>query len=448
LVRTRHGIYATKAAMEKAATTPALGHELAVRSAMLVVGDCVASHQSAAIIHGIDMLNDPKPGLVTLTRPRNQDRHGREDIAVHSGELASWQVMRLRTIRLTIIARTVVDLARTMTSFMEGVVVADAALRTRKVTPFEFEPILEACAGWRGQEQARNVIDFADVNAGSVFESCLRVLLRDWGFEPPETQVTIITGGSSFTVDFMYREQRTIIEADGKAKYTERKILLKQFERDRLLRDAGYKVVHVTWDEVFRQPQVVIDRIRRAFAVGGPFLGRDRKARRDLYVAYLMQAGAGQALDVDGARARVLAARHLGRGEMTAPGPQHPVPYVRALVAVAGLAGRPAPRDSPRVQPGGDLSDPHHGSARERLGGVRENPDLQADPAFVVDLGGTPGVVPVESLRDTERASGPEGGDELRDLAGRGVPDEVTRTLIRQEAARRRLDRYLPRRGV
>jgi len=43
-----------------------------------------------------------------------------------------------------------------------------------------------------------------------------------------------------------------------------------QFERDRLLRDAGYKVVHFTWRELFDTPEIVIARIRQALGdMGG-----------------------------------------------------------------------------------------------------------------------------------------------------------------------------------
>jgi very-short-patch-repair endonuclease len=271
MVRTRYGIYATKAAMEKAAMTPRLGHALEVGSAMLAVDHgTVASHQSAAILHGIDLLRAPPKGQVALTRDKARNHSALQGIVFHTGDLPKDHITKWQYIPVTTIPRTVVDLARAL-PFMEGVVVADAALRTRELVTFEFEPVLEACVHWPGLERAREVVKFSDPNAGSVFESCLRVFLRDWGFAPPETQVTILAGGSAFDVDFLYREHRTIIEADGLLKYNEARDLRKQFERDRVLRDAGYKVIHVTWDEVFRHSQIVIDRIKTAFKAINPF---------------------------------------------------------------------------------------------------------------------------------------------------------------------------------
>jgi very-short-patch-repair endonuclease len=47
--------------------------------------------------------------------------------------------------------------------------------------------------------------------------------------------------------------------------------MLAQFRRDRLLRDAGYKVVHFTWRELFDTPAAVVARIRKALADPAPY---------------------------------------------------------------------------------------------------------------------------------------------------------------------------------
>ena len=38
-----------------------------------------------------------------------------------------------------------------------------------------------------------------------------------------------------------------------------------ELKRDRLLRDQGLEVVHLTWAELFGQPERVVNRIREAF---------------------------------------------------------------------------------------------------------------------------------------------------------------------------------------
>src|SRR5262245_58925663 len=71
LVRTRHGVYATAEAVASAGQDKAHAHALEVRSALAAIEapGVVASHASAAMIHGIPLLNDPLGGLVSLTGP-------------------------------------------------------------------------------------------------------------------------------------------------------------------------------------------------------------------------------------------------------------------------------------------------------------------------------------------------------------------------------------------
>lgn len=276
LVRMRRGVYASKAAVDAADEGPRKRHRLDVFSALTAIGfDAVASHQSAAFLQGLDLLGireGETPPAVTLTRPRDErrNRRGIEGVICHAASLPSAHVEKRGAMRITSVRRTVSDLARTL-PFMDAVVVTDSALRTREFTQSEYEHVIKSCSGWPGAARARKVIEFADPDSDSVFESCLRVFFQEWGFDPPETHVTIHGASDDLVVDFLFRERDTIVEADGMLKYKEKRDLDEQFKRDRLLRDAGYKVVHVTWTEAFRQPQVAIGRIRRAFAAKSPF---------------------------------------------------------------------------------------------------------------------------------------------------------------------------------
>jgi len=84
-------------------------------------------------------------------------------------------------------------------------------------------------------------------------------------------QVTIRGSGFVYRGDFYWHKYRTIVEADGMAKYEDPARAREQIRRDRLLRDAGYKLVHFTWRELFDTPELVITRIRSAFASPSPF---------------------------------------------------------------------------------------------------------------------------------------------------------------------------------
>jgi hypothetical protein len=228
----------------------------------------VASHHSAARIYGLDLLREPADGTVTLTVPpaARTGRHSQAHVIQHAAELPDQHVSTRYGQLVTTAARTVVDIARTST-FMAGVVVADSALRERHTSKTELHRVLEFCERWPGSSRARQVIDFASPVAESALESCARVSFRDHGLPTPELQVNIIGrgGGIIARVDFFWRSFSTIAEADGLLKYDGRDKAIAELKRDRLLREAGFEVVHFTWRELFSDPKRVAARIRAAF---------------------------------------------------------------------------------------------------------------------------------------------------------------------------------------
>lgn len=273
LVRMRRGVYATRTAVVLAAGDPARLHALRVLAVTNSVGfDSVASHQSAALIHGLDLLEPAPPDVVTLTGPpsRTGNRPRCEDLVFHVAALPPAHVTTCYGTSVTTVARTVVDLGR-MVPFMEAVTVADSALRLGKTTKPALVRVTDSCTRWPGVDQARRAVAFASELAESALESCARVVFDRCGLEPPELQVTFRGERFAFRGDFYWAQYRTIVEADGMAKYENPQRARDQIRRDRLLRDAGYKVVHFTWRELFETPEVVITRIRNAFASPTPF---------------------------------------------------------------------------------------------------------------------------------------------------------------------------------
>jgi Protein of unknown function (DUF559) len=130
--------------------------------------------------------------------------------------------------------------------------------------------VLVRCPRWPGIQRARRLVAFADPLAESVLESISRAVFHEHGLPPPELQVWVgdedeIAG----RVDFFWREQRTIAEADGAIKYTGPARALAQLNRDARLRAAGFEVVHFTWPEITKVPGQVVDTIRAAFRRGG-----------------------------------------------------------------------------------------------------------------------------------------------------------------------------------
>jgi hypothetical protein len=272
LVALRRGVYARADSLASSADDPARTHAFQVAAALLAAGEpASASHQSAAILHGLDVLKRPPESLVTLTRPPHVrgNRVSRNYLKIYTGRLLRGHVTKHYGLPVTSVARTVVDLART-SPFMDGVVVADSALHARKATHAELTAVLDACPSWPGINRARHVVAFSDHRSESVLESCARVTFDDHGLPPPELQVDIGDDQIIGRVDFCWLEHLTIAEADGMIKYANPARAADQLERDQLLRDAGYNVVHFTWRQVFRETERVIARIRDAFGRPSP----------------------------------------------------------------------------------------------------------------------------------------------------------------------------------
>lgn len=275
LVQVRRGAFATRPAAAAAESDPRRAHALQVAAVRACVGrDAVGSHHSAALIHGFELLTWPLPELVTMTCPPSARGRGRAEAGLRfrSAELPASHVTRACGTTVTTPARTVIDLARTL-PFMDSVVLADSALRAGKTTREELVSVCDDCARWPGMPgmgKARRVVAFSSEFAESVLESCARVIFDAFGLEPPEIQATIRGPGFVFRADFSWDRYKTIAEADGLPKHTAAEDTLAQFRRDRLLRDAGYKVVHFTWRELFDTPALVIARVRKAQASSAP----------------------------------------------------------------------------------------------------------------------------------------------------------------------------------
>jgi hypothetical protein len=218
-------------------------------------------------MHGLDLLTVRSAHVVTVTQSHRirGNRAGYSGVRLYTADVPDEQVTRRFRVLCTTAARTVIDLARSAT-FTAGVVVADSALQKKKTTRAELESVLAHCNRWPGIVNARRVVEFSDGRSESVLESVARAAMHEHGLEPPELQVWVGADGVRIgRVDFLWREHRTIAEADGKGKYEERGQAVRQLERDTRLRDAGFEVVHFTWAEIVYAPEQVIARIYAAF---------------------------------------------------------------------------------------------------------------------------------------------------------------------------------------
>jgi predicted transcriptional regulator of viral defense system len=233
----------------------------------------VVSHVSAAVLHGLPIWAVPL-GRVHVTRRPPANGSGSRRVHLHVGRLADDEVTVLGDLALTDIARTSVDVARTL-PFEQALVIVDAALATRRTTRDQLADCLDRLGAVPGVRRAAHVVAFADGRSESVGESRSRVLLKRLGLPAPALQVRVRRpdGSEIARCDFGWEETRTVAEFDGRIKYGRLlrpgqepgDVVFEEKLREDEIRDNGLKVARWIWREI-DTPLVVGDRLRRAFA--------------------------------------------------------------------------------------------------------------------------------------------------------------------------------------
>src|SRR5262249_40241735 len=246
--RLAHGVFAPAELVAAEAGDPAGKHAVRVAAALAVSGrGAVASHQSAAAIHALELIGRRPDETVALTRPPGTAgcRTGGPGIRMHIAALPAGHVVTRRGLPVTSVARTVADLARA-SSFRAGVVAADSALRGRQASKADLDLCITTCAGWPGIQNARRVAHFADARAESVLESISRVAFDDLGLPPPDLQAWV---GDEYEIigraDFLWRAYRTVGDADGAVKYSDPARAVAQLSRGADRRPAWFGVCRV-----------------------------------------------------------------------------------------------------------------------------------------------------------------------------------------------------------
>jgi len=231
----------------------------------------VLSHQSAAVVYGLPLWKTPLD-RVHLTRNRRGGGRITRRTTVHCAPIGE-HVAVVDGHALTLPARTVVDLARTL-PFEQAVVVGDAAVRRFGVGREDLEAELARAARRHGVDAARRVVRFLSGHSESVGESRSRVMLSRAGLPAPSQQGEVFEPGGRRIgrVDFHF-DGIVLGEFDGRVKYGR---LLKpgqspgdavfaEKQREDALRDLGFQVVRWTWDDL-EAPGQVAERVRRAIA--------------------------------------------------------------------------------------------------------------------------------------------------------------------------------------
>lgn len=237
------------------------------RAAVLSSGipDAVASHTTAARVHGIARPLGRHPEHVTVDR--GQRRRRRRDLVFHARSLQLGDVEVRDCVPVTTVARTLVDLAGSLDHRIDAVWAIDDALRRGLCGLNQLHAQCSRYTGSAGATAAARVAE-ADGKAESVLETAGRLALADHGVPLPEAQYQVVDGYGNVIarLDGAYPKRRLALEFDGRDAHERPDAVLHDRRRQNQLEVLGWHVLRFTWWDVTRDPANFAATVQRAVA--------------------------------------------------------------------------------------------------------------------------------------------------------------------------------------
>jgi very-short-patch-repair endonuclease len=246
-----------------------IGHEhLTVHARMLAAtlacGEgSVVSHGTAAWLLG---LRRWRPNEVDVIAPIEAGRKipgiKRRFVPPPTGDEVWWR----NGVPLTSAARTIVDCAGTFDAGEVGGMIEQAAVEglldivaidrvldgpRRRGT----KQLLRALAPWRRYRRG--------IKLRSRMEAKLLPLLTEAALPIPQTNAKLRLAGKVYEVDFLWREQKLVVETDGGRFHDNPAAGARDSARNHALADAGYRLPRLGWEDLRDRPEQTLREIAR-----------------------------------------------------------------------------------------------------------------------------------------------------------------------------------------
>jgi very-short-patch-repair endonuclease len=225
-------------------------------AAVLACGpDAVLSHRSAAALWD---LRPTTRTAVDVIAPRT--RHRRSGINLHLPRcLQPEHRTEHNGIPCATVARTLADLG----AVVNHTAVERAWHRAEMLGLLDVravEQVLGSGHGRHGAQHLRKLLyeSRADQITRSELEERLLTLCVDAGLQRPEVNARIEANGTTYEVDFLWRDQRLVAETDGWGPHHTRDAFESDRRRDADLLVGGLRVVRFTWRQITRNPGAVV----------------------------------------------------------------------------------------------------------------------------------------------------------------------------------------------
>jgi very-short-patch-repair endonuclease len=218
----------------------------------------VLSHRSAADHWGLLATARARVDVTVSTRGRRAQRPGIDLHCVR--RLDPEDVTELERIPVTTVGRTLVDLCAVETDRRVEKAL-DQAYVLRLLSPGELEDALARTAGRKTGPLRRAMAAerAAAALTRSELEERFLALVRRGGLPEPEVNARL----HGYEVDFLWREQRRVVEVDGYAFHSTPQALARDRRKDIDLELAGFPVTRFTGSQVVHDSEDTLERTRR-----------------------------------------------------------------------------------------------------------------------------------------------------------------------------------------
>jgi very-short-patch-repair endonuclease len=239
-------------------------------AAVLACGpDAVLSHRSAAYLWGlVDDWDEP----IDVTAP---NRRGRSPDGVAAHRDRSLQPIDKTThhdVPCTTVARTILDFAAVEPDWKVRKVVAQAEV-LQILDKSKLRALLKRSRRRRGVARVRLILDTIHPQTKRTRSELERLFLEMCAkreIAEPEVNVWLLAAdGRRYQADFLWRDQKLIIEADSRRFHDTDSAFVSDRKRRQQLELAGWRVSQCTWEEVEREPR------RLALTVRGLIAGQE-----------------------------------------------------------------------------------------------------------------------------------------------------------------------------
>ncbi|MGA5466871.1 DUF559 domain-containing protein [Mycobacterium sp. NPDC050041] len=196
-----------------------------------------------------------------VVNPASRQLRPAEGLVVHRRDGAPLRIVNGRP--ATTPTWTAVEVARSLRR-PRALATLDAALRSETCTRAGLWCAATEQAGRRGIIAVRDLLSLADPRAESPMESELRLVVLDGGLPAPELQYEVHDfDGRLWRLDLAWPDQRLAVEYDGMEWHEGADALRRDRVRQEALRDIGWIVLRVVWDDVRYRPFDIVGRIGR-----------------------------------------------------------------------------------------------------------------------------------------------------------------------------------------